>query len=104
MIPDDLQGKFHQVASLVAGLMTQLRDGPGLFGLIHADLHLDNALFLPGGGRLIDFDDCGFGYRLYDIAVGLWELRHRDDYENFRDDLDHELANTADSLNILLRN
>ena len=34
--------------------------------------------------RLIDFDDCGHGYRLYDIAVALWELRHRPDYESFR--------------------
>ena len=27
LTPDDLQGKFHQVASLVKGLMTQLGDG-----------------------------------------------------------------------------
>jgi hypothetical protein len=26
----------------------------------------------------------GFGYWLYDIAVSLWELRHRGDYEQFR--------------------
>ena len=30
--------------------------------------------------RLIDFDDCGFGYWLYDIAVPLWEYRGRADY------------------------
>jgi Ser/Thr protein kinase RdoA (MazF antagonist) len=34
--------------------------------------------------RVIDFDDCGFGYWLYDIAVALWELRDRDDYAQFR--------------------
>ena len=28
---------------------------------------------------------CGFGYRIYDIAVALWELRHRDDYPTFKD-------------------
>ena len=53
---------------------------PGTFGLIHADLHLDNTLFADGEARLIDFDDCGFGYRIYDVAVALWELRHRRDY------------------------
>lgn len=84
LIPDDLRGKFDQVASRVERLMTQLGDGPDMVGLIHADLHLDNALFMHGDVRLIDFDDCGVGYRLYDIAVALWELRHRSDYESFR--------------------
>jgi Ser/Thr protein kinase RdoA (MazF antagonist) len=55
-----------------------------MVGLIHADLHLDNALFWRDDVRVIDFDDCGFGYWLYDIAVSLWELRDRDDYEQFR--------------------
>jgi Ser/Thr protein kinase RdoA (MazF antagonist) len=49
-----------------------------------ADLHLDNALFAGREVRLIDFDDCGVGYRLYDVAVALWELRYRADYEAFR--------------------
>ena len=149
LIPDDLRRKFDQVASRVARLMTQLGDGPDMVGLIHADLHLDNALFMHGDVGLIDFDDCGIGYRLYDIAVALWELRHRPDYDSFRtalvagytqhrplptdnlahldafiaarevafglwfagtaqvnpafrDDLDHELAGIADSLNTLL--
>ena len=35
-------------------------------GLIHADLHLGNALFQRGQVKLIDFDDCGTGPRLYD--------------------------------------
>ena len=64
--------------------MTELGGGPEVVGLIHADLHLDNALFVREEVGLIDFDDCGFGYRLYDIAVALWELRGRDDYESFR--------------------
>jgi Ser/Thr protein kinase RdoA (MazF antagonist) len=65
-------------------VMTQLGDGADQAGLIHADLHLDNALFWRGDVRVIDFDDCGFGYWLYDIAVSLWELRRRDDYGQFR--------------------
>jgi Ser/Thr protein kinase RdoA (MazF antagonist) len=65
-------------------VMTHLGEDDGSFGLIHADLHLGNALFWRGGVRVIDFDDCGFGYLLYDIAVALWELRYRNDYEDFR--------------------
>jgi hypothetical protein len=77
LIPADLRRKFDRVASGMQRVMTQLGDGADQVGLIHADLHLDNALFWRDDVRIIDFDDCGFGYWLYDIAVPLWELRHR---------------------------
>ena len=43
--------------------------GPDRFGLIHGDLRLAN--LLVDGDRLtvIDFDDCGFGWFLYDFAA-----------------------------------
>jgi Ser/Thr protein kinase RdoA (MazF antagonist) len=84
LIPDDLLRRFDQVASRMAGVMTQLGEGSDQVGPIHADLHLDNALFWHGDVRVIDFDDCGFGFRLYDLAVALWELRQRGDYKQFR--------------------
>ena len=84
LIPDDLRRRFDRVASTMERLMTSLGDGPEMVGLIHADLHLDNALFAHDDIRLIDFDDCGVGYWLYDIAVALCELRHRPDYQSFR--------------------
>ena len=59
----------------------------GGVGLIHADLHLGNALFQGGEVKLIDFDDCGTGPRLYELAVALWELRDRPDQAVFRDAL-----------------
>ncbi len=40
-------------------------------GLIHADLVRENVLQHAGGLALIDFDDAGFGYRLFDIATAL---------------------------------
>ena len=84
LLPDDLRRRFARVASGMRDVMTHLGEGADNFGLIHADLHLDNALFWRGEVRVIDFDDCGFGYWLYDIAVALWELRYRNDYEQFR--------------------
>ena len=84
LIPGDLRWRFDRVASRMQRVMTQLGDGADQVGLIHADLHLENALFWRDDVRIIDFDDCGFGYWLYDIAVSLWELRQRDDYEQFR--------------------
>ncbi|MEX5730046.1 Ser/Thr protein kinase RdoA (MazF antagonist) [Rhodovulum iodosum] len=40
-------------------------------GLIHADLLRENILFDGHHARLIDFDDCGFGFRLYDLGTAL---------------------------------
>ena len=67
--------------------MVDIIANAGDTGLIHADLHLGNALFDRGAVKLIDFDDCGTGPRLYDLAVALWELRDRPDYPAFRDAL-----------------
>jgi Ser/Thr protein kinase RdoA (MazF antagonist) len=40
-------------------------------GGIHADLHFGNVLASPRGFAVIDFDDCGFGFHAYDLAVPL---------------------------------
>jgi Ser/Thr protein kinase RdoA (MazF antagonist) len=60
---------------------------PGGFGLLHADLHYDNFLFHGDEACAIDFDDCGWGVRLYDLAVTLWELEERPRYPELRDAL-----------------
>jgi Ser/Thr protein kinase RdoA (MazF antagonist) len=55
------------------------------FGLIHADLHRENFLFRGSDAFAIDFDDCGWGFHLYDLAVTLSELRERRRYDALRD-------------------
>lgn len=84
LLPDDLRCRFARVASGMRGVMTRMGDDADNFGLIHADLHLRNVLFWRDKAGIIDFDDCGFGYWLYDLAVPLRELRRRTDYEHFR--------------------
>ncbi len=44
------------------------------FGLIHADLVPSNVLYDQGVLSFIDFDDGGFGFRLFDVATAL--LKH----------------------------
>jgi len=45
--------------------------GPRVFGLIHADLRLANLMVDDQGLTAIDFDDCGFGWWVYDLASAL---------------------------------
>jgi Ser/Thr protein kinase RdoA (MazF antagonist) len=87
LLPAPVRVQFDEVARRMRTVMKDLGSDCDVFGLIHADLHLENALFDGAEVRLIDFDDCGFGYWLYDIAVTLWEYRHGDHYLAFRDAL-----------------
>jgi len=41
------------------------------FGIIHADMRLANLLIDAGEVKLIDFDDCGFGWFAYDFAAAI---------------------------------
>jgi len=46
------------------------------FGLIHADLRLANLLIYGDELKAIDFDDCGFGWFLYDVATSVSFIEH----------------------------
>jgi Ser/Thr protein kinase RdoA (MazF antagonist) len=81
-------------ATVVREVVRKVRDAqraldgePGTSGLVHADLHQENYLFRGGRVSPIDFDDCGWGYFVYDLAVTLSELRGREDYEALREGL-----------------
>ena len=54
------------------------------FGLIHGDLHYENVLFHRGEARAIDFDDCGWGHLLWDLAVTLSEVQYFPNYETLQ--------------------
>jgi Ser/Thr protein kinase RdoA (MazF antagonist) len=55
--------------------------------MIHGDMYLENVLFKAGEAYVIDFDDCGFGYWMYDIGVALSQWPWTDDWSWIRDAL-----------------
>ena len=57
---------------------------PGGFGLVHADLHGENVLYADGAAGAIDFDDCGWGFHLYDLTVQISELTAHARYRELR--------------------
>ena len=63
----------------IAVLDARLRaygEGRDRFGLVHADLRLANLLVDGDRLSLIDFDDCGFSWFLYDFAAAISFIEH----------------------------
>jgi Ser/Thr protein kinase RdoA (MazF antagonist) len=81
-------------ADLAAGAFDRVRraeevlgDASEAFGLIHGDLHQANYVFQHDQVSAIDFDDCGWGHFIYDVAVTLSEVSVLDNYAALRDGL-----------------
>lgn len=66
-------------------LTEHARDGD--FGLIHADVLRENLLVRDGALTLIDFDDSGYGFRLYDLGTVLSQNLYEPAYPAIRDAL-----------------
>jgi len=62
---------LDRAATAIRTALARYGTAPDRFGLIHGDLRLAN--LLVDGNRLsvIDFDDCGFGWFLYDFAAAV---------------------------------
>ena len=97
--PEDEETAIHQVTEAcspedgarVEKLIGKIRQaqraigqGTETFGLIHGDLHQENYFFHRGQVRAIDFDDCGYGHHLYDLAVTTYEVSWRADAASLR--------------------
>ena len=67
------------------GAMDRYGRDPSKFGMIHADLHDGNLLVGRGRLTVIDFDDCAFGWHVYDIAVALWHQRRSPGFDAIQD-------------------
>lgn len=87
LLPLPCQELFSAVSKKVRQVMDRWGRGPDVYGLIHADLVEDNLLFWRGEARPIDFDDSGFGYWMYDLAVSLEQCYEEDDFPRYRDAL-----------------
>jgi Ser/Thr protein kinase RdoA (MazF antagonist) len=61
----------QRLAETVMGRLRRFGTGPARFGLVHADLRLANLLVDGERITVIDFEDCGFSWYLYDLACAL---------------------------------
>ncbi len=79
---------FSFVAERLRAVMEDWGEGRDVFGLIHGDLGVDaNLFFWHGEPRAIDFDDSGYGYWVFDLAVALDACRDDPEYVRYREAL-----------------
>lgn len=80
---------FAETAQRTRQDLKSLGYGSDVFGLIHRDLNLNNVMFDGRRVGAIDFDMCGLGHYLLDLAVPLHglRLRHADRFESMREAL-----------------
>jgi Ser/Thr protein kinase RdoA (MazF antagonist) len=60
---------FGRTVDLIRARLERYGRGPDRFGLAHCDLRLANLLLHEGTVKVIDFDDCGFSWYMYDAAT-----------------------------------
>jgi Ser/Thr protein kinase RdoA (MazF antagonist) len=68
---------IEQALAQIEARLARFGTGPDRFGLVHADLHLANLLVDGQHLRIIDFDDCGFSWYLYDFATAVSFIEHQ---------------------------
>jgi Ser/Thr protein kinase RdoA (MazF antagonist) len=71
----------------IEAALTAYGQAPQTYSLIHADLHPANILVDAAGLHVIDFDDAGFGWHLYEFAVALYSYEGEPYYDTLRDAL-----------------
>lgn len=62
---------MRRAADLVVERIRRFGHGPEQFGLVHSDLRLANLIQNEAGLHVIDFDDCGPSWFLYDLASAM---------------------------------
>jgi Ser/Thr protein kinase RdoA (MazF antagonist) len=67
---------FGRTVELIGSRLAAYGKSAGKFGLIHCDLRLANLLIDGGDVKVIDFDDCGFGWYMYDAATPVSFYEH----------------------------
>lgn len=70
-VTDDIRVLLEEVERRIVSRLRDYGQAPERFNLIHADMRFANLLVTDHATRLIDFDDCGTGWLMYDFAAAV---------------------------------
>ncbi|MFZ0545465.1 MAG: phosphotransferase [Candidatus Promineifilaceae bacterium] len=74
LLTDEMCQDMTRTVDVIRPKIDSLGKNNSVYNLIHADLHQGNYLFKKKTVRAIDFDDCGWGHLVYDMAITFWYL------------------------------
>jgi Ser/Thr protein kinase RdoA (MazF antagonist) len=81
-VPDASERRqLARLADVVGRRLARFGEAPERFGLVHADLRMANLIRDGDGVTIIDFDDAGLSWYLYDLAGTLTFCEGRADVE-----------------------
>ncbi len=69
------RARLEHLREAIYELLLKLDSGSATFSIIHADLHPRNLVVDGERLHIIDFDDAGFGWHMYDLAVGVFDYQ-----------------------------
>jgi len=72
LISDEQRPLIFKARIVLGELLKQLGQSKDCYGLIHADFLPENILMKDGELRLIDFDDCGYGWHMFEMATSVF--------------------------------
>ncbi len=75
-VTPEIAALFARTVALIGERLAQFGSGPDRFGLAHCDLRLANLLIDGPTVKVIDFDDSGFSWFLYDAATAVSFYEH----------------------------
>jgi len=76
----DERDLLDRARSAAAPALAAIGQDGDRYGLIHADLVPENLLWDEAGLKLIDFDDSGFGWHMFELATALFFHLDEPDY------------------------
>ena len=76
-VTPEIEALFARTIDLIRRRLEGFGTSPERFNLIHGDMRLANLLIDGGTTKVLDFDDCGFGWLMYDCATTVSFFEHR---------------------------
>ena len=72
-----LETLFARTIDVIRHRLERFGTSPERFNVIHGDMRLANLLIDGPTTKVIDFDDCGFGWLMYDCATSVSFFEHK---------------------------
>ena len=73
----EIEALFARTIERIGERLERFGRSPARFNLVHCDMRFANLLIDGATTKVIDFDDCGFSYLMYDCATTVSFVEHR---------------------------